>query len=218
MFGKRSFRSATISAVSSIDSVVWVTKARLLGSFGAMVLASSAVSIRVTAPAGSWRGRSLFLADRIVEAWEQDFEWIQDRLASDFLPSPPYSWRKLYYGQPPYSGNPSNLPQLASDIKGDLETNGAMFQLYVGHGGRQENALYTLVPGGRLVIIDKNAAHWGKLETPQWEKWFHAEELCRELVFSQDRVGVDPRQHERDRRRLEELSVRLRRKRRPSAL
>ena len=41
MFGKRSFSIATISAVSSIDSVVWVTKARLSGSFGVKVLASS---------------------------------------------------------------------------------------------------------------------------------------------------------------------------------
>ena len=29
-------------------------------------------------------------------------------------------------------------------------------------------------PGGRIVIIDKNAEHWGKLETPAWEKWFRA--------------------------------------------
>jgi ubiquinone/menaquinone biosynthesis C-methylase UbiE len=27
-------------------------------------------------------------------------------------------------------------------------------------------------PGGRIVIIDKNAEHWGKLKTPAWEKWF----------------------------------------------
>jgi hypothetical protein len=53
MFGNRSFRSATISAVSSIDSVVWVTKARLLGSFGMKVAASPAVSISVTAPCGN---------------------------------------------------------------------------------------------------------------------------------------------------------------------
>ncbi len=31
--------------------------------------------------------------------------------------------------------------------------------------------------GGRLVIIDKNAEHWGKLKTPEWEKWFRREEL-----------------------------------------
>ncbi len=32
-------------------------------------------------------------------------------------------------------------------------------------------------PGGRIVIIDKNAAHWGRLDTPPWEKWFHRKEL-----------------------------------------
>ncbi|HUS05903.1 MAG TPA: class I SAM-dependent methyltransferase [Bryobacteraceae bacterium] len=32
-------------------------------------------------------------------------------------------------------------------------------------------------PGGRIVIIDKNAEHWGKLETPHWERWFHRKEL-----------------------------------------
>ncbi|HYO83250.1 MAG TPA: class I SAM-dependent methyltransferase, partial [Bryobacteraceae bacterium] len=32
-------------------------------------------------------------------------------------------------------------------------------------------------PGGRIVIIDKNAEHWGKLQTPAWEKWFRREEL-----------------------------------------
>jgi ubiquinone/menaquinone biosynthesis C-methylase UbiE len=38
-----------------------------------------------------------------------------------------------------------------------------------------------LKPGGRLAIIDKNAEHWGKLETPAWEKWFHREELLELL-------------------------------------
>ena len=43
-------------------------------------------------------------------------------------------------------------------------------------------------PRGKLVIIDKNAAQWGRLETPKWEKWFHPRELekllrrfCREV-------------------------------------
>jgi ubiquinone/menaquinone biosynthesis C-methylase UbiE len=46
-------------------------------------------------------------------------------------------------------------------------------------------------PGGRIVIIDKNAEHWGKLETPSWEKWFKRSELerllrrhCREVSSS----------------------------------
>lgn len=38
-----------------------------------------------------------------------------------------------------------------------------------------------LRPGGRLVIIDKNARQWGRLETPPWEKWFREEELLRLL-------------------------------------
>ncbi|MBC8167653.1 MAG: class I SAM-dependent methyltransferase, partial [Bryobacteraceae bacterium] len=32
-------------------------------------------------------------------------------------------------------------------------------------------------PGGRIVIIDKNAGHWGKLKTPAWEKWFKRGEI-----------------------------------------
>src|SRR5206468_1182003 len=27
-------------------------------------------------------------------------------------------------------------------------------------------------PGGRIAIIDKNAEAWGRLETPEWERWF----------------------------------------------
>ena len=32
-------------------------------------------------------------------------------------------------------------------------------------------------PGGRIAIIDKNAVQWGKLKTPEWERWFGREEL-----------------------------------------
>jgi len=32
-------------------------------------------------------------------------------------------------------------------------------------------------PGGKIVIIDKNAEHWGRLKTPAWEKWFRRDEL-----------------------------------------
>lgn len=37
-------------------------------------------------------------------------------------------------------------------------------------------------PGGRIVIIDKNAEQWGKLETPRWERWFHRKELEKLLA------------------------------------
>lgn len=34
-----------------------------------------------------------------------------------------------------------------------------------------------LRPGGKLVIIDKNAEHWGRFKTPAWERWFRRGEL-----------------------------------------
>jgi len=34
-----------------------------------------------------------------------------------------------------------------------------------------------LKPGGKLVIIDKNAEHWGRFKTPAWERWFKRGEL-----------------------------------------
>jgi ubiquinone/menaquinone biosynthesis C-methylase UbiE len=37
-------------------------------------------------------------------------------------------------------------------------------------------------PGGRIAIIDKNAGQWGKLATPEWERWFSREELERLLA------------------------------------
>lgn len=36
-------------------------------------------------------------------------------------------------------------------------------------------------PGGRIVIIDKNKEQWGRLQTPEWEKWFGRRELERLL-------------------------------------
>ena len=43
-------------------------------------------------------------------------------------------------------------------------------------------------PGGRIAIIDKNRQQWGRLPTPEWERWFEREELenllrrhCREV-------------------------------------
>jgi malonyl-CoA O-methyltransferase len=36
-------------------------------------------------------------------------------------------------------------------------------------------------PGGRIAIIDKNREQWGRLNTPEWEKWFRRKELERLL-------------------------------------
>lgn len=35
--------------------------------------------------------------------------------------------------------------------------------------------------GGRIVIIDKNRQQWGRLPTPEWERWFDRKELERLL-------------------------------------
>ena len=47
-------------------------------------------------------------------------------------------------------------------------------------------------PGGRIVIIDKNAAAWGRLETPEWERWFDRQELERLLARDCLRVSSRP--------------------------
>ena len=36
-------------------------------------------------------------------------------------------------------------------------------------------------PGGRIAIIDKSAKEWGRLKTPEWERWFTQRELERLL-------------------------------------
>jgi len=47
-------------------------------------------------------------------------------------------------------------------------------------------------PGGRLVIIDKNAKHWGRLKTPEWERWFDRRQLERMLAKHCRRVSSRP--------------------------
>jgi len=46
-------------------------------------------------------------------------------------------------------------------------------------------------PGGRIAIIDKNADHWGRLETPEWERWFTPAEL--ETLLRRDCRDVSSR-------------------------
>jgi ubiquinone/menaquinone biosynthesis C-methylase UbiE len=38
-----------------------------------------------------------------------------------------------------------------------------------------------VAPGGHIVIIDKNSKQWGRLKTPEWEKWFGRKELEKML-------------------------------------
>lgn len=46
-------------------------------------------------------------------------------------------------------------------------------------------------PGGRIVIIDKNAKQWGRLKTPEWEKWFGRREV--EKLLARDCTSVSSR-------------------------
>lgn len=48
-----------------------------------------------------------------------------------------------------------------------------------------------LKPGGKLVIIDKNVEHFGKLKTPEWERWFGRKEL--EQLLRRDCTYVESR-------------------------
>jgi ubiquinone/menaquinone biosynthesis C-methylase UbiE len=47
-------------------------------------------------------------------------------------------------------------------------------------------------PGGRIAIIDKNAEQWGRLDTPEWERWFTRRELERLLKRHCRRVSSRP--------------------------
>jgi ubiquinone/menaquinone biosynthesis C-methylase UbiE len=47
-------------------------------------------------------------------------------------------------------------------------------------------------PGGRIVIIDKNSQQWGRLKTPEWEKWFGRKELERMLARHCAKVSSRP--------------------------
>ena len=46
-------------------------------------------------------------------------------------------------------------------------------------------------PAGRIVVIDKNAEQWGRLPTPDWEKWFDRRKL--EQLLARDCRHVSSR-------------------------
>jgi len=59
-----------------------------------------------------------------------------------------------------------------------------------------------LKPGGALVIIDKNVSHFGRLKTPEWERWFdrgkleqllrrHCAEVSSRLISYWEDVAPD---------------------------
>lgn len=47
-------------------------------------------------------------------------------------------------------------------------------------------------PGGKIVVIDKNAQAWGRLETPAWERWFDQKGLEKLLKRHCHSVRSEP--------------------------
>ncbi len=47
-------------------------------------------------------------------------------------------------------------------------------------------------PGGKIVIIDKNAEQWGRFKTPKWERWFKRDELLAILNRHCSQVECNP--------------------------
>lgn len=83
--------------------------------------------------------------------------------------------RYIPAGLPPVSGSMTELPFRDGSFAAAWATES------LEHAVDIETAVAEICrvvrPGGRIVIIDKNAEHWGKLETPRWERWFRRGEL-----------------------------------------
>ena len=47
-------------------------------------------------------------------------------------------------------------------------------------------------PGGRVIIIDKQRTHWGRLDCPPWEHWPPIEWLADQLRHGCDEVSAQP--------------------------
>jgi ubiquinone/menaquinone biosynthesis C-methylase UbiE len=95
---------------------------------------------------------------------------------------------------------PSNLQRVAASMTALPLANGSMDAAYatesLEHAVDIPAAVAELVrivkPGGSIAIIDKNAEAWGRLETPEWERWFERKELERLLARDCRRVWSQP--------------------------
>ncbi|MDX2178728.1 MAG: methyltransferase domain-containing protein [Bryobacteraceae bacterium] len=95
---------------------------------------------------------------------------------------------------------PRDLPRCAGSLLElpfrDAAFDGAYATESLEHAVDIERAVAELCrvvrPGGHIVVIDKNRDHWGCLETPDWERWFGAEELRRLLLRHCRSVSCQP--------------------------
>ncbi len=84
---------------------------------------------------------------------------------------------------------PSEVAPLAGTLTqlpfADAAFDGAYATESLGHAVDIDAAVAELCrvvrPGGRIVVIDKNAEQWGRLQTPERERWFTRDELEKKL-------------------------------------
>jgi ubiquinone/menaquinone biosynthesis C-methylase UbiE len=85
------------------------------------------------------------------------------------------------------SGSMTELPFAASAFDCVYATESLEHAVEI--GAAVSEMCRVLKPGGKLAIIDKNAAHWGRFKTPRWERWFERREL--EKLLARDCRSVD---------------------------
>ncbi|MBZ5586589.1 MAG: methyltransferase domain-containing protein [Acidobacteriia bacterium] len=87
--------------------------------------------------------------------------------------------RFVPHGVHPCAGSMTELPFADASFDGAYATESLEHAVEI---GKAVSEICRVVrPGGRIAIIDKNAAQWGRLRTPEWEKWFTRKELQRLL-------------------------------------
>ncbi len=113
-----------------------------LGRISARTAASSAgvfskiLRYEQTPPAGLWKGHAALVTSEGKSAGEAlNFEVIQNGIAATYFSAAPYSTRNppLYFGEPPWNGDPANATQFHNDLVGELQSGAAMLS-YIGHG------------------------------------------------------------------------------------
>lgn len=75
----------------------------------------------------------------------------------------------------PCAGSLTSLPYASESFEGLYATESLEHAVDI--EGAVAELCRVVKPGGRIVIIDKNRDHWGRLETPAWERWFGQREL-----------------------------------------
>jgi malonyl-CoA O-methyltransferase len=114
--------------------------------------------------AGCGKGRFARIlqeSDRTAEIWGLD-------LSPEMLKFAPVGIRKAAGSMTalPFSADTFDCVYATESLEHAVEIEKAVAEL-----------CRVLRPGGRLVIIDKNIEHFGRLDTPAWEKWFDRKEL-----------------------------------------